>query len=291
MRSASPNYTIVFTDSGLGGLSVMADFFNNVKNRFLNIDILNIVFFNALQQNGNGYNSMPTSEKKIQTFNAALYSINQRYQPDRIAIACNTLSSIYPKTSFAQTQQITLEIISCGRSLISEHLQKYPEIPVIVFATPTTIDSAAYTFDDKNVLSVSGDNLASLIEFNYMMPELKNKVNDMFNQIKIILKDKKTFSLFLGCTHYAYIASLFKEAASEFDFTLHMILDPAEKFNNLLLDTLPVFPDKSPKINLTIESQAEILAEELASISTLLQNKSEELTQKLKNYSRLPETF
>jgi len=293
MTAALSSYTVVFTDSGLGGLSIMADFYNAVKAKSLNIDQLNIVFFNALQESGNGYNSMSGDAQKVDTFNGALETIVRRYQPDQIAIACNTLSSIYPQTPFARKKTNTLEIISIGRSQIKKNLEKFPELPVFVLATPTTLSSKAYMINSDNVFYVSGDNLASLIEFNYKMPELKQKVIEMFAEIKDQLNGNTICSIFFGCTHYAYITNLFREVAAESGIQIKTILDPAGPFNTSLIDFLPERSSSNgkTKIELKIESQAQILAEEIVSVSSMIQDRSAQLTTLLRNYTHLPKTF
>lgn len=293
MTSLTNTYTIVFTDSGLGGLSIMADFYNIIREKSIPADELNLIFFNALQESGNGYNSMSSIDEKIKTFDGALETIVKRYNPDQIAIACNTLSSIYPQTSFSKTNDHTLEIISCGITQIKKQLEQFPDIPVFVLATPTTLASEAYKIESENIFYVSGDNLASLIEFNYMMPELRSKVIEMFEEIKRNMQEKTDLSIFFGCTHYSYITNLFHEIARESGLYITNIIDPAQRFIKLLTDKLDVESEeiRESKINLKIESQALILDQEIISVSGMIKEKSAEMPSLLKNYTRLPKTF
>lgn len=288
----SKKQTIVFTDSGLGGLSIMADFYNIIKNRILDLTEINIIFFNALPETNRGYNRMTTVEEKVNIFNAALESITKLYNPNKIAIACNTLSSIFPSTFFAKKNADVLEIISCGIAQIKRHQSQHPEVPVFILATPTTITSGAYNFANKQVYPISGDNLASLIEFNYESPQLKEKVKEIVVHIKEKLQNKNTLSLFLGCTHYAYIKDFFLEIARESGLHIEMVIDPAEEFIKCLLASFPATTKKGPQnIILKIESQAEILNEEIESISRMVKNKSPEISELLRNYTRLPKSF
>ena len=290
--TSGEQYTIVFTDSGLGGLSIMADFYNWLHHQTLNIDQLNLVFFNSLQAQGNGYNRMASPGEKINTFNAALESINKLYQPQIIAIACNTLSAIYPETTFSKNHSNVLEIISSGKSIIQQHQSLNPNIPLFILATPTTIVSGVYKSKHKKVIQISGDNLASLIEFNYLTPELRNKVRDIFSHIKKHLKQNESFSVFLGCTHYAYSIDILKDVADKMGLNIFSILDPAEHFIKNLIHKLPTRIGKhQTKLTIKIESQAEILANEIQSISSLIQTKSPDIASLLKNYKRLPVTF
>jgi glutamate racemase len=292
--TTADQYTIVFTDSGLGGLSIMVDYYNTIKEKSIAARNFNIIFFNALQESGNGYNNMSTTEEKINTFNGALETIRQRHNPDKIAIACNTLSSIYPQTAFSRSSENTLEIISCGVAQIKKQLEQFPDVPVFVLATPTTLASNAYKIESENIFYISGDNLASLIEFNYMMPELKSKISEMFAEMTKSLQNKTELALFFGCTHYAYVSNLFREVAQESGLYINNIIDPAQKFNKLLIDELDDITDEENheiKINVQIESQAKILDEEISSVSSMIKEKSAEITSLLKNYTRLPKTF
>jgi len=57
---------------------------------------------------------MSSVEKKATTFNAALEVISQLYQPNKIAIACNTLSAIYPQTAYAEKIKILWKLFPVG---------------------------------------------------------------------------------------------------------------------------------------------------------------------------------
>jgi len=291
--------TFVFTDSGLGGLSIMADFVHQIerKNDYNCCEEIEIIFFNALPENGQGYNRMQNTHDKINVFNSALEMIQHHYNPDVIAIACNTLSSIYPLTLFAQTNSNTFEIISAGRYQIEQHRKQSHKQPVFVLATPTTLSSGAYEIEDPYVFHVSGENLASLIEFNHTSPEVKTITKHIFKNIEQCLNgsDVKDINLFLGCTHYGYIEQTLKDVARDFDFSINTILNPNTEFTSELMDYLaPIFKEKcenETKIKLRIESQALIEPSEIESISDLIEGQSAEITQLLRNYKRLPKLF
>ncbi|KAA3612996.1 MAG: hypothetical protein D8M58_11840 [Calditrichaeota bacterium] len=291
--------TFVFTDSGLGGLSIMADFLYEIEKREKNISCeeIEIIFFNALPESGQGYNRMHNMQDKIRIFNSALEMIQSYYTPDSIAIACNTLSAIYPLTQFAQSNSNIFEIISAGRYQIEQHRKQSPKQPVFVLATPTTLASSAYEMEDPYVFQISGENLASLIEFDHTSPQVKEITKHIFSNIEKCLSGSsvKDITLFLGCTHYGYVEETLKEVAKDFDFTINTILNPNLEFTSELMDYMaPIFykENNSPtKITLKIESQALIEPSEIESISQLIKGKSEVITSLLKNYKRLPKMF
>ena len=83
--------TIAVTDSGLGGLSIMAEAASRMKaaRAFRGVDL---VFWNALFSNDSGYNSLPSREDKVRIFDASLRSLAAEVKPDLILVGCNTLS-------------------------------------------------------------------------------------------------------------------------------------------------------------------------------------------------------
>jgi len=289
-------FTIVFTDSGLGGLSIMVDFYNQTK-RYQNENsshTFNLVFYNALAENGQGYNKMSTAGLKVKTLNNALIRIEKRHKPDIIAIACNTLSAIYPLTEFATRNKNVTEIISIGRAQIEHYCKDNQDTPVIILATPTTIESNAYKMDHLNVKQFSGANLASLIEFDYKSDDLRKVLNFIFQNIISSIGQKQKIALFLGCTHYGYIEDLLHNTASENNLKVDVILNPNKVFCTELLSqvkTNTINQFKNMNINLKIESQAIIDPSEVNSVCHLLEEISPEITDLLKNYKYLPNQF
>lgn len=291
---SSPRFTIVFTDSGLGGLSSLAKFYRFLKNSsFLPFPEIDLIFFNAQQQNENSYSKMKDKSQKIKTFNGALEAIQGKYNPDIIAIACNTLSAIYPYTKFSKTGAHVIEIISSGKSQILRHINDFPNEPVLMFATQTTIKSAAYYFDNPLIFPISGENLASLIENDYQSSSVSNRVNEMFQRASELIGSKRTVSLFFGCTHYGYIKDLFYAIAKNFDLSIHKILDPESVFLEQLKTKIKIENTSfnTPHIKIAIESQAIIAINEIESIGSILQEDYPEISEILRNYTRLPNLF
>jgi glutamate racemase len=220
--------------------------------------------------------------------------IKENYQPSAIAIACNTLSAVYPLTPFAKNDKITYEIISSGRYLINQQRRREPDYPVFVIATPTTVWSGAYDMNDADVMHVSGANLASQIECDYEGDDVKETLAAVFNKIKT-LSGKKDIVLFLGCTHYGYIENIFLEESKKYDLDIVRIINPNVEFSAELLEsTIPISQDKqieTPKINMRIESQAIIDPSEIKTIKQLISTDVPEIALILENYKHLPKIF
>ncbi len=290
-----PKFTVVFTDSGLGGLSSLGKFYHYLKDiKTWSFKEIDLIFFNALAESGMGYSLMKSEEQKVSIFNSALEALQERYNPDVIAIACNTLSALYPKTAFSKTNKHVLEIISPAKLQISEHQQICGQEPLLIFATETTINSGAYRFNDKNIITVCGGSLASLIEANSKDLAVQERINEMFKSAREKIVKKKDISIFLGCTHYGYIQELFYKQCKFYNFKISKILDPQDAFVELIKTKTKENNKSAPgktKINLRIESQATIEPYEIKSISALLENEYPDISEILKNYTRLPKMF
>lgn len=144
--------TIVVTDSGLGGLSVVADAAEKFRQHPVFKDV-KLVFFNALFTSDAGYNGLQSREEKLKVFSSALQSMQDRYAPDIILVACNTLSVLVPDTAFAKASSVSVVgIVEEGVEQIAEQLSDKPSARNIIFATKTTVDEGTH----KNLLLEQG---------------------------------------------------------------------------------------------------------------------------------------
>src|SRR6266480_4518854 len=135
---------ILITDSGVGGLSVCAYAERFVRTHGFK-EPVRLTFANAAPENDYGYNSMPSREVKVQTFDRFLKNVTARYKPDFIYVACNTLSVLLPDTPYFQKAIIPVKgIIETGVELLAHDLQADKRSVAIVFGTQTTIDAGAY---------------------------------------------------------------------------------------------------------------------------------------------------
>lgn len=138
-RVEAETITIAVTDSGLGGLAVMAEAAARLKAAGLYRRV-DLVFFNALFTDQGGYNSLPTREEKIRVFDAALQGLEKTVRPDLILVACNTLSVLLPDTPFARETKIPVRgIVEPGVGMFKRAMEKTPEATLLLFGTETTI--------------------------------------------------------------------------------------------------------------------------------------------------------
>ncbi|HIP49019.1 MAG TPA: hypothetical protein EYG92_08665 [Lutibacter sp.] len=278
------NPKVIFTDSGLGGLTIMADFVSLAKEHNLSVDT---TFFNAQYSRELGYKKMESAEQ-VRVFDRVLESIQKKYQPDVIAIACNTLSVVYKKTAFSKNSKIqVLDIIKVGQSLINHSDSN----TIIEVAMPTTISSKIYKNDSKNRIAISSD---------VMLPDAIENGND--DKITTMLSNifakanakyqKKGYSnsktaLFLGCTHFPLIKDQFLAFAKQKGISIQEILDPNQAFSQLVLSEL----NKTKKttdlqINpVQVISRMPFQDAEIKNIAKLIETQSKETADGLCTYT------
>ncbi|MCK4336420.1 MAG: aspartate/glutamate racemase family protein, partial [Candidatus Aminicenantes bacterium] len=233
--------TIVVTDSGLGGLSILMDLFEKleVSRAFQRVKL---IFVNALFSNEGGYNSLNTREEKILVFDSALRSMEKRYRPDLIMIGCNTFSVLYKDTSFArQTRTPVLDIVGYGVDLISENLKSRPDAKVVIMGTQTTIEEGTHKsilidmgFLPDRIITQACPDLVTYIEKGYDSDETEMLIFAYVDEVlQKIPRDKDSLLVSLNCTHYGYSASLWEKAFENLGVTPLAIVNPNTRMNSL----------------------------------------------------------
>lgn len=290
--------SIVVTDSGLGGLSVMAELEKNLSENPIAGNI-RLTFFNALADKKCGYNTMISEEEKVNVFNAALEGMVQWYNPDIIFIACNTLSVVYPKTNFAkETNLNVLGIVDFGVDLVYHCLLADKHFIAIMLGTPTTIDSGAH----KKKLLERGIKSDRIVEQPCYMLESAIQVDPFSNQTRHMIKEfmteaKKKIAVeykgvcvVLCCTHYGYSCHLFEEELQNTFSCPVQVLNPNSSMSSYLTVNTNSNIDHS-KISAKVVSRVNVFPEEISVLGELLKNTSEKVYESLTNYSHKKELF
>ena len=221
---------ILVTDSGVGGLSVVAyaERFVRTHGFFVRTHGFNepvrLTFANAAPENDYGYNSMPTREEKLQTFDRFLRNVTERFAPDSIYVACNTLSVLLPDTPYAASAAIPVKgIIETGVQLMLAELQADPESTAIIFGTQTTIDAGTYPrllqergIDPARIVSQACPGLADTIsedrEGTRTAAEIHRWVGAALERSP---RAAARVIACLACTHYGYRKELFAAAFAD----------------------------------------------------------------------------
>ena len=211
---------ILITDSGVGGLSVAA-----YAERFVRTEgftePVHLTFANAAPANDYGYNSMSNREAKIETFDRFLRNVTQRYSPDMIYVACNTLSVLLPDTPYFVSAAIPVKgIVETGVALLTTELQRHLRGVALIFGTQTTIDAGTY----PRLLRERGIDASSIV--SQACPGLADTISEDREGTKARAETEKWVAIAveklpsrdvpivacLACTHYGYRKDLFAAA-------------------------------------------------------------------------------
>jgi glutamate racemase len=208
---------ILITDSGVGGVSVVAYAERFVRTRGF-MEPVRLTFANAAPANDYGYNSMPSHEVKIETFDRFLRNVTQRYAPDRIYVACNTLSVFLPEVHSTVPIQ---GIIETGVDVLLDALDS--QSVAMIFGTQTTIDSGAYPraliargVDASRIVTQACPGLADTISEDREGTKSRAEIQKWVESAIAKMNDRDApIVACLACTHYGYRKEMFASALGD----------------------------------------------------------------------------
>lgn len=291
--------TVVVTDSGLGGLSVVADAAEKLKQYGVFKEV-NLVFINALFRDAGGYNSLQSREDKLKVFSSALQSTQDRYSPDLILVACNTLSVLVPDTEFVATSSIpVVGIVENGVEQIAGQLRDKPGARNIIFATQTTVDEGTHKnqlidkgFTDKQIVTQSCPQLTLYIEQGYDSMYTEMLIDAYVDEaLSGMGETDGPLTVSFNCTHFGYSMDFWKQAFAERGVEVSAFLDP----NTLMIDFL--LPSSSqnryPQTDITVRvvSMIDIPTDRQDSIGRYLHTASPVTETALQNFELIPGLF
>ena len=291
--------TIVVTDSGLGGLAVLADAAEKFRQHpvFKQVDL---VFFNALFTDQSGYNGLQTREEKLEVFSSALQSMQDRYAPDIILVACNTLSVLIADTEFARTSSVpVVGIVDDGVEQIAEQLRDQPTARNIIFATQTTVDEGTHKnqllelgFTDDQVLTQSCPQLTLYIEQGYDS-EYTEMLIDAYVDEAISSMDEKDgpLSVSFNCTHFGYSMDSWMQAFASRGIEVSAFLDPNARMIDFLLPENLQQRYTESVIKVKVVSMIDIPADRQGSIGRWLHSTSPVTEAALRNFELKHDLF
>ncbi len=291
---------IVITDSGLGGLSVCADFIRRLQDKPPKEDI-EVLYINAVPEVHYGYNSMGSRQEKIDVFNCFLTIINAKYAPDKIYIACNSLSVIYRETTFAgQLPHRLGGIVETGTSLMATALKTEPDSAVIILATPTTIEENTYTANlvhqgipGLRISAQACAGLANTISNDSSGLEVEELIDKYLGlALEKFERQYTKYILYLGCTHYGYRRDIFSEVADKKGINV-VIINPNESASNDFynFDKSAATENSTGVVSVEFLTRYPIPEQEIATITAFLTPISIETASALQNYRHIPDLF
>ena len=236
---------VAITDSGVGGLAVCADLEARLERAPPGAPV-ELLYLNAALEDDYSYNAMPTREEKLRTFDNFLHAAAERYHPDLMFIACNTLSVLFRDPWFDAHRQVPiLGIVEAGQHELAAAWRADPQAGVILFATPTTIEEGIYR-QHLATLGVADGQIAE-----QACPGLPDAIsNDASGALATELLQRfvpqalaqfhappARVAAFLGCTHYGYQAGAFEHELQKTVGAVR-ILNPNRRAGRMIADEI-----------------------------------------------------
>ena len=284
-------------DSGLGGMAICADIARRLPLQ-RHFKAVSLIYFNAWPEQGRGYNRLKSTKDQIDFFDRALNS-TQKYNPDFIMLACNTLSVLYPFTNFYKCARIpVINIVDFGVNMMAEAVQMSATSQVVILGTVTTIASNVH-HDRLLQLGISAnkivqqpcDQLATAIENG---PE-RTRVNDMIHAflseatLNINPSIQKIYGA-LCCTHFGYCQDRFQEKMANLTGKSVAILNPNHRMTDHLLETC-IDRDFDTEQHLNVVSKIKWETTKISAISERIRPVSGQMAQALVTYEYIPDLF
>ncbi|MCX6550110.1 MAG: aspartate/glutamate racemase family protein [Acidobacteria bacterium] len=208
----------MITDSGLGGLSICA-----AIERAWRVSggsgLLRLTYINAWPFEDRGYNDLPDMPARADVFDRALARM-LGWRPDRILIACNTLSIIYRLTAFSRSPGVPVHgIIDAGIDLFVESLSAEPASAILLLGTKTTIESGVHRealvargIDPARITAVHCHGLAGAIEKDPDSAAVGDLIETCAARAAAATAAGRPVFAGLCCTHYGYVADRLRAA-------------------------------------------------------------------------------
>ncbi len=207
---------LLLADSGLGGLAVCAGLERRLRAGACGR--LRLTYFNAAPEPQQGYNDLPDLPAKAALLDRTL-SAMEALRPDRIVLACNTLSVLYEHTAHAVRSAVRVTgILEAGLRLFAGALAADPGGALVLLGTRTTIESGVHRrgllglgLASERVGAISCHGLARAIESAPTGPEVLRLLRRCAAGLPALGLRCERLYAGLACTHYGFVGGLLGE--------------------------------------------------------------------------------
>jgi glutamate racemase len=291
----------IVTDSGIGGLSICAEIEQALRLSGGHPPI-RITYFNAWPEQGVGYNSLPDVQARATAFHRALTRMG-RLGPDRILIACNTLSILFGMTEFSRTTLVPVAgIIDAGVALFYEGLHADPRASLVILGTRTTIESqihrdqlVAQGIRDTRIRGIACHGLAAAIEKDPESPAVAAAIEQCVCEADPSASPGGPWLVGLACTHYGYVSELIRRAFEPRCGPRVRILDPNRRLAETVVASIlrnrhggvPV----ANAIPVTVVSKVELYEDQRRAVARQIEPVSRITARALMNYTHQSDLF
>ena len=288
----------IVTDSGIGGVSVCAEIERNLRQAEDPRNI-RITYFNSWPYQDAGYNALPDAGSRARVFDHALLGMD-RYRPDRIIIACNTLSILYPLTEHSRTAAIPVTgIIDAGVSYFCEALNADPASSILLLGTRTTIESQVHRnrligsgIPEERIIAASCHGLAAAIEQGGDGAAIEELIEECLSAAcRSGVPDAPLYAG-LCCTHYTYVRESIRLALERKKSVAVRILDPNRRLADLVVPPAPqTSVSRGGNVSVGMVSKVELDDRRRHAVAEYVAPVSDITARALLSYNHIPDLF
>jgi glutamate racemase len=292
-------WRIVLTDSGLGGLSICAGLEKRLRGAS-GIPSIRLVYVNAWPDSRHGYNDLPDAASRAAVLDKALTAM-MGFRPGFILIACNTLSVLYELTEFGRAPAVPVAgIIEEGVDIFHEALARDPGGILLLVGTRTTIESAEHVrrlvqrgIDARRIFATACHGLAGAIDKDPDSPALAGLVDECISRALHGRKVEGALYAGLCCTHYSYVADIFRRSLERRTGAKVEVLNPNEHLIRSLTSGMENRRPEDAEADIVVEvvSKVELSEAQRRAVARRLEPVSGRTARALVEYTRLPELF
>ncbi len=289
--------TLVLTDSGLGGLLIGAEVERRLRESGSG-GAVRLVYVNAWPDPGYGYNDLADLAARAAVFDRALAAMIA-FGPSAIVIACNTLSVVYKATAFHGSPVVPVTgILDEGVELFFEALNRDDESVLAVFGTRTTIGSGEHLrrlrargIDPARLAAEACHGLAAAIDKDPDSPAVPGLVDACVLRVLPGLPSGGKVYAGLACTHYAYVAEIFRGALARHAGAEVETLDPGERLVEKLTADLAAAGPAAGPVTVEVVSKVELAGSQRRAVARRLEAISPATALALLDYHHVSHLF
>ncbi len=290
---------IVITDSGLGGLLIAASLERRLRESG-GKGAFRLTYVNAWPDERSGYNDLPDLAARADVFDRALAAMTA-LKPDLILIACNTLSVVYRSTAFSRAPSVPVAgILETGVDLFFEALNGDEEAALALFGTRTTIGSGEHVrrlrargIDPDRIAAESCHGVAAAIDKDPDSEAVPGLIDECVLRLLPRMPAVPKIYVGLACTHYGYVAEIFRAAVARHAGASVEVLDPGERLVGELTRELAARePSAAPReVSVEVISKVALAGAQRNAVAGRLETLSPATAQALLNYRHVPDLF
>lgn len=286
---------LIITDSGLGGLSVCAAIEETLREKGHDV---RITYVNAWPEEGRGYNDLPGMQARARQFDLTLRRMADM-APDRILIACNTLSILYELTEFRAAPAAPVQgIVAAGLDLFHQALADEPGSSIVLLGTRTTIDSGVHRerlvqrgVSPERIAAASCHGLATAIERGPASADTAALIDTCAESASRAAQPGEPLFAGLCCTHYGMVADRIAAALAGRTGRQVLALDPNTKLAHDVASEIARARGNGGRIEVEVISKVRLSADQQGAVAAVIERVSPATAAALRGYRHVPGLF